>query len=364
MMSHDSAPAVSVVICFLDEEAFLADAIESVLSQSFQDWELLLVDDGSSDRSTEIALQYVAQYPGKFIYLSHPDHANLGISASRNLGVSRSRGRYIAFLDGDDVYLPGRLARHVQVLDAVQTIDMVQSDLVHWHSWMPQEFRREDDYVRPAVAWCDRVLPAPMGLFSLMAVPELSPGVCSLTIRRSVVIELGGWEIQFRSLFEDQVFLTKVYSQKTVYVLEGYLALYRIHPESTVERAWRRGAAGRRGAVEAARAFDAWRLRYLQQEVDQSPGLAPIVAELESRSKAASAVFWPRVRAGLAGRLRLGLAIVLPSGLYRRVFRLRRRLSSAKTLGRYRRLCREVSRPALASSSELSRLATHDAAGR
>ncbi len=88
---RNKSPLVSAIINFLNEERFLQEAIESVFSQSFDDWELLLVDDGSTDGSTRIALRYAEQNPRKVRYLEHEDHRNRGMSASRNLGVRRLR---------------------------------------------------------------------------------------------------------------------------------------------------------------------------------------------------------------------------------------------------------------------------------
>jgi glycosyltransferase involved in cell wall biosynthesis len=86
---------VSVIMIFLNGETFIRDAIDSVFSQTYPDWELLLVDDGSSDRSTQIALEYAAKYPEKVRYLEHDKHQNRGMSASRNLGISHAEGKYI-----------------------------------------------------------------------------------------------------------------------------------------------------------------------------------------------------------------------------------------------------------------------------
>src|SRR5215218_5812117 len=98
-MSSESL--VSVIIIFLDAERFIEEAIESVFAQTYDDWELLLVDDGSTDGDTRIALEYAEQNPGRVRYLQHPGHQNRGMSASRNLGIGSARGEYIAFLDAD-----------------------------------------------------------------------------------------------------------------------------------------------------------------------------------------------------------------------------------------------------------------------
>ena len=77
-------PLVSVVLCFYNEKLFLGEAIQSVLSQEYRKWELILVDDGSSDESTDIAKAYAAQYPDRIFYVDHAYHQNKGLSASRN----------------------------------------------------------------------------------------------------------------------------------------------------------------------------------------------------------------------------------------------------------------------------------------
>jgi glycosyltransferase involved in cell wall biosynthesis len=86
-------PLVSAVIVFWNAERFIYEAIESVFAQAYDYWELVLVDDGSSDGSTAIAQQYAGQCPEKVRYLEHPWHANRGMSASPNLGIRYAQGQ-------------------------------------------------------------------------------------------------------------------------------------------------------------------------------------------------------------------------------------------------------------------------------
>ena len=116
---------VSVVIIFLNAERFIQEAIESVFSQTHPVWELLLVDDGSSDRSTAIACRWAEKYPERVRYLEHSGHANRGMSASRNLGIHHVRGEYIAFLDADDVWFSNILEEQVNILEAHSDAAMV-----------------------------------------------------------------------------------------------------------------------------------------------------------------------------------------------------------------------------------------------
>src|SRR3954449_4406587 len=108
-----SRPVVSVIIIFLNAEQFLREAVESVFGQLYDKWELLLVDDGSTDGSTQLARRYAAHPSGKVRYLEHAGHQNRGMSAARNLGIRHAGGEYIGFLDADDVWLPQKLQEQV-----------------------------------------------------------------------------------------------------------------------------------------------------------------------------------------------------------------------------------------------------------
>src|SRR4030095_6915955 len=112
-----SKKLVSVILIFLDAEPFIQEAIESVFAQTYDHWELLLVDDGSSDGSTAIARHYVEQCPENVRYFEHQGHQNRGMNASRNLGLRHARGKYIALLDADDVWLPVKLEQQVAILE-------------------------------------------------------------------------------------------------------------------------------------------------------------------------------------------------------------------------------------------------------
>lgn len=103
------APQVSVIIPAYNASAYLPEAIDSVLGQSFSDIEVLVIDDGSTDETEHL----VRRYRSAIKYLRQP---NRGVSSARNRGIAQSVGRYIAFLDADDTWLPHRLERQLAAL--------------------------------------------------------------------------------------------------------------------------------------------------------------------------------------------------------------------------------------------------------
>jgi len=110
MLGASESPAISVVIATFNRATFLPETIDSILAQSFQDFELIVVDDGSSDDTREA----VGRYGARVHYLYQP---NRGPSAARNLGVAHAKAPWIAFQDSDDLSLPDHLEslyRYVQ----------------------------------------------------------------------------------------------------------------------------------------------------------------------------------------------------------------------------------------------------------
>jgi glycosyltransferase involved in cell wall biosynthesis len=229
-MNHQ--PLVSVIMIFLNEETFIQEAIESVIVQTYGDWELLLVDDGSTDRSSKIALEYAAQYPNQIVYLEHADHQNCGMSATRNLGIQHAKGEYIAFLDGDDAYLPDKLAQQVAIMQSQSSAAMVYGHTQDWFSWTgnPEDLQR--DLIYDLKVQTNTLIESPL-LFNLCLQRQVpTPCTCSALVRREVVEQVGGFEESFRGLYEDQVFFLKVMLQSPVFVSSEWWDKYRRRPDS------------------------------------------------------------------------------------------------------------------------------------
>lgn len=107
---------ISIIVPIYNTEAYLAETIESVLAQTYSDWELLLIDDGSSDGSSFICKKYMDQDRR----ISYHFKSNGGQASARNLGIEKSNGNWIAFLDADDIWLPEKLANQLKDIDEKQ----------------------------------------------------------------------------------------------------------------------------------------------------------------------------------------------------------------------------------------------------
>jgi len=231
-------PLVSCIITFLNAEEFVREAIESVLGQTHENLELLLVDDGSTDDSTPIALRYAERFPEKVRYLEHAGHENRGAAASRNLGMGEAKGEYIALLDSDDVWLEHKLEEQVGILALHPEAGMVYGQSQYWHSWTrkPEDAHR-DQVPKLGVQFDTLFEPPTLSTLVYPLGPATAPCPSDLLLRREAVERVGGFEEAFRGmyqLYDDQTFLAKVYLNEPVFVAGKCWDRYRQHPEQCV----------------------------------------------------------------------------------------------------------------------------------
>lgn len=112
----------SIVIPCYNYGHWLARAMNSVFAQDGDDWELLVIDDGSTDNTAQVAQQLLARRPGRLRFLSQP---NRGVAATRNRGIDETRGQYLIFLDADDELAPGALAAYRELLAHMPDADLL-----------------------------------------------------------------------------------------------------------------------------------------------------------------------------------------------------------------------------------------------
>jgi glycosyltransferase involved in cell wall biosynthesis len=198
-----------MIVCNVDR--FLAEAIDSVLGQTFRDFEFIILDFGSTDNSKVIVSRYaVSDSRIKFREIPH-----CGLAEARNAACSLAQGRYIAIMDADDVSLPGRLAREVDFMEAHPEVGVV-GGAVEWI----------DATGRPL-----RKMPRPIGDRDIRsALLRYSPlWQPSVLMRRNAFVLAGGYRAPFAAA-EDYDLWLRIAERFQIANLEEVVLRYRIHP--------------------------------------------------------------------------------------------------------------------------------------
>jgi glycosyltransferase involved in cell wall biosynthesis len=250
---------VSIIIIFLNPGEFFSEAIESIFAQTYRNWELLLVDDGSTDGSTEIALRFSKDYPDKVRYLQHENHQNRGMSASRNLGINSATGSFVAFLDADDVWVPHKLEEQIAILNSRPDAAMVYGRIQWWYSWTGKPEDAHRDFIPELNVRPNSLVQPPELLTSLLKREGVT--VTNGLLRREVIKSVGGYEESFRGMYEDQVFYVKICLKAPVFISSRCWYRWRKHPNSAC------AVAVSMGEYDTARwDFLKWLEEYLSQQ--------------------------------------------------------------------------------------------------
>jgi len=117
---------VSIIIPTYNGAKYLPQAVESILAQTYDQYEIVIIDDGSTDQTKDIVSDFIDSYPGKIRYIYQD---NAGVSVARNTGIQNSKGRYIAFLDSDDQWLSQHLEKSVMAIESQPSTGLVHSNL-------------------------------------------------------------------------------------------------------------------------------------------------------------------------------------------------------------------------------------------
>jgi len=243
---------VSIIMPFLDtRESFLLEAVESVRTQTYDEWEIILIDDGSDAPIGEIAKSLAHNDPRRITYLEHDEHRHLGISASRNLGLSIAKGEFIAFLDSDDVWDEHQLEEQVELLSEHPEAGMLFGNTLYWSSWPGSTQASKRDLQYDLILRTPQLIAPPNMLKFYLQGRAITPCMTSVIIRHSVIQPNEAFEEDFTGHYEDQVFLAKVWTHNSVYVVNRVWGKYRQHEDSTT-------ADGDDSALA-----NTWRVKYL-----------------------------------------------------------------------------------------------------
>lgn len=235
-MKNDSIyppPFVSVIIPFYNQIQFLQESIESILNQSFTNWELLLIDDGSTDKSPIIAENFVRQFPDKIFLFNQPESKNRGASNARNIGVKNARGNFITFLDSDDVLTPEAIEKELAAFDRSEEADVVCGTMKFWYSWTPDKKKTDLEFIVNLGLEPEKLYQPPALLIHNLLAIGRKPGINCIMMKRDFINQIGAFEGEFRHVSEDQVFWAKVSLNGKIYVIDECLAKYRQHENSS-----------------------------------------------------------------------------------------------------------------------------------
>jgi glycosyltransferase involved in cell wall biosynthesis len=226
---------ISIIVPIYNGERFLAEAIESVLSQSFSQWELLLVDDGSTDRSAELARDLATRRPKAIRCLTQAG-GNCGVNAARNLGARNAQGALLAFLDSDDVWRPNKLAEQSAILEAHSEVGFVYGHSEYWRDWDVESSSSLSNSI-PSLSTADRVFQPPELFANTYPLgPWGAPCPSSFLVRREAFKLVGGFDESFNpgtfQLYEDVAFFAKLALTVPIYVSSACWERYRVSPRS------------------------------------------------------------------------------------------------------------------------------------
>ena len=181
-----SNPLISVMIPTCNREKYIQEAIDSVLAQDYRPLEVIVVDDGSTDRTADIVKQYD---PGivKYYY-----QKNAGIAAARNACVARSSGEFLAWLDSDDRYLPGKLTAQMQYLSENPQCDIVFT--LYENFFDNEQFKNQHGQVK-----ANDIFPSNSNSFHV-----------TMLAYRAMVLRVGGRDISLKA-YEDLTWISRIY---------------------------------------------------------------------------------------------------------------------------------------------------------
>lgn len=231
-------PRVSVLMSVYNGERFLREAIDSILAQTFGDFECILIDDGSTDGTAEMLDTYTDP---RLVRLKN--ETNIGLTRSLNRGLEAAQGDYIARMDGDDVSESGRFAGQVAYLDAYP-------DVVALGTW----FRCYDEQ---GIQVGESEIPSDPALIAWLMGWQCAIGHATVMMRRESVLALGGYDVERRYAQDYDLWTRLIMSGGKVSVLPSQEVKIRVLADGI--SAARRDQQ-RECAVEIAQRYAEWRL--------------------------------------------------------------------------------------------------------
>jgi glycosyltransferase involved in cell wall biosynthesis len=205
-------PKVSINLCCYNSEQFLGETLKSIEDQTFRDWELVVINDGSSDSTESMVMEFKSRgFPVVYTYQD-----NKGLGYSRNRALEFSQGEYIAFIDHDDVWLPDKLEKQVEIFERRNDVDFIYTNY-----FVLKEGQRRLAFkgAKPDGDVFERFL------------KQYPVSVLTAAVRMRAIRGFGEYfDTKLRLCEEYDLFMRLLFQSKAFYIGEP-MAVYRIHPE-------------------------------------------------------------------------------------------------------------------------------------
>ena len=210
---------ISIITPAYNAEKYIAQTIDSVLSQTYPNWELIIVDDGSTDNTASVVKPYLKDIRVKYFYQNNGKQGK-----ARNLAIKNSKGIYLAFLDADDLWAPEKLELQMHIMQKNNF------DVVFSQGWFFNDNINTDH----------KDFNAPIGLqdidifFSSMLVQNLVP-ILSVLVKKKCVVDVGGFNEnpKIQNAEDYQLWLRLADKKYIFYCMQERLFFYRVHPNQS-----------------------------------------------------------------------------------------------------------------------------------
>jgi glycosyltransferase involved in cell wall biosynthesis len=206
-------PKVSVIIPTYNNARHISDAIDSVLEQTVHDIEILIIDDGSVDNTKEILKKYSSRI--KYIY-----QENKGVSAARNRGIKEARGKYVAFLDADDIWFPSKTDRQLSLFERNRHVGLVSAFM--------------DTIDENGLPLGQKKPGKKPGSRYETAIVNGSPAPSTFMVKRECFDMVGLFDENI-SIFEDLDIYIRIAERYAIVVMDEILGSYRVHSSNTTK---------------------------------------------------------------------------------------------------------------------------------
>ena len=223
-------PSISVIIASYNYQRFISETLDSILNQSFSDWEAIVVDDGSSDNSVSIIEDYCSK-DSRFRLLQHPGGVNQGLQKTIELGLSHAKGQLIAFCESDDALFPDSFISRKKIFDEYKDCALVfndvelvgdEQDLKSYHSFRDLINNRSVNEI-------------PAYDFASLFVPGTTIFTFSSVMVRKNILQRCDFDSPNTTFLDTWLWKQIIFKYKIAY-LRTKQTYFRIHPKSQIAK--------------------------------------------------------------------------------------------------------------------------------